>query len=214
MILKLANSKFLPFSAAILMTGAMAIAQSPGSMGQQPPNQQPGQQPGQAPYAGQEASGTTPGSGPSPGDQDFVRSVLESDVAEMQLGQMAQDKSQSDDVKQFGQKMMENRKRLDDQMKQIAGRLQVSEPKGPSKKDKELIAKLETLSGPQFDEEYIRAVVKDHEKNVKEFNSEAQAAQDPGVLQAAKMDAPVLAQHLQVIEQIAQTHNVAVDVKK
>ncbi len=151
MIAKQTNSKFLLFSAAILMTGAIAVAQSPG-MGQQSPNQQPGQQPGQPPYAGQGGVWNNPGSGPSPGDQDFVRSVLESDATEMQLAQMAQDKSQSDDVKQFGQKMMENRKRLDDQMKQIAGRLQVSEPKGASKKDKELIAKLETLSGPQFDE--------------------------------------------------------------
>jgi putative membrane protein len=214
MILKQTSSKFLLFSAAILMSGATAIAQSPGSMGQQQPNQQPGQQTGQPPYAGQDASGTNPGAGPSPGDQEFVRSVFESDAAELQLGQMAQDKSQSDDVKQFGQQMLENRKRLDDQMKQIAGRLQVNEPKGPSKKDKELIAKLETLSGPQFDEEYIRAVVKDHEKNVKDFNSEAKGAQDPSIQQAAKMDAPVLAQHLQAIEQIAQTHNVAVDVKK
>ena len=71
--------------------------------------------------------------GPSMVDQAFVKSVFASDVTEVQLGQLAQEKSQSDDVKDFGQKMVENRKRLDDQLKPIAKGLGVSEPKGPSR---------------------------------------------------------------------------------
>ena len=147
-------------------------------------------------------------------DQAFVETFMESDAAEVQLGQLAQEKSQSDDVKQFGQKMVENRKRLDEQLKPIADRLAIHEPKEPSKKDRQLIAKLEGLSGPQFDEEYIKAVVKDHRQDVKEFKSASQSAQDPNLQQAARQDTNVIAAHLQSIEQIAQTHNVAVDEKK
>jgi putative membrane protein len=150
----------------------------------------------------------------SPTDQSFEQSVMESDAIEVQLGQLAQAKSQSDDVKQFGQKMVENRTRLNDQLKPIAEKLDVREPKEPSKKDRQLIAKLEGLSGPQFDEEYIKAVVKDQRQDVKDFKSASESAQDPNLLQAAKQDTDVLAKHLQVIEQIAQTHNVAVDEKK
>ncbi len=205
-----------------LVLALMAIAnigaqEQPGGMGQQPeqPQPQPGQQPGQQPGAQPNYPNTGPmGNAPSIGDQAFVRSVMESDVAEVQLGQLAQEKSQSDDVKQFGQRMVENRKRLDDQLAPIAKQLDVGQPKGPSKKDKELIAKLETLSGPQFDEEYIRAVVIGHRKDVKNFKSASQGAQDPNVQQAAKMDAPVIEQHLQTIEQIAQTHNVVIETKK
>ena len=51
-------------------------------------------------------------------------------------------------------------------------------------------------------------MVKDNQQDVKDFNTEAQSAQDPNLQQAAKMDAPVLAEHLQAAEQIAQTHNV------
>ena len=177
----------------------------------QQPNQQPGQQqpgsPGAQPMPGTEGSGV-PGNAPPAVDAAFVRSVLESDAQEVQLGQLAQEKSQSDDVKQFGQKMVENRKRLDDQLAPLAKQLEVSQPKGPSKKDKQEIAKLQSLSGPQFDEEYIRVVVKGHEKDVKNFKAEAQSAQDPNVQRAAQMDEPVIAQHLQAIQQIAQAHNV------
>jgi len=101
---------------------------------------------------------TTPGGQPSMADQAFIRQMFESDAVEVQLGQLAQEKSQSDDVKQFAEKMVENRKRLDDQLSTLAKHLDVSQPKGPDKKSKQEIAKLQTLSGQQFDEEYIRTI--------------------------------------------------------
>jgi len=208
------GTKIFVLLAVMVFACAVAAAQQPpGGMGQQSqPSQQPGQQsgqPGMQPnYPGQG------GNAPSYADQAFVRSMMESDVAEVQLGQLALEKSQSDDVKQFGQKMVDIRKQLDNQLMPLAKQLSVSQPKGPAKKDKELIAKLGTLSGPQFDEEYIRAVVVGHRKDVKNFKSEAQSAQDPNVQQAAKQDAPVIEQHLQAIEQIAQSHNVVIETKK
>ncbi len=219
MIAKGTSSKFLLFSAAALLAGATGLAQmQPGGMGQQQPmpgqqaGQQPGAQPGQPPYAGM--PGMNPGNPPSVADQAFVRSVFESDAAGVELGQLAATKSQSDDVKQFGEKMADIRKKLDDQLKPLAKSLGVSEPKGPTKKDKQLIASLEGMSGTQFDEEYIKAVVKDHQNDVKNFKSAAQSAQDPNVQQTAKMDAPVIEQHLEAIEQIAQAHNVQAEEKK
>lgn len=206
--------RILTFSAAALLAGAAATAQAPpgGGAGQQSmPSQAPSAQPGQQPDP---SMGMSTNTGASLADQAFVASVFESDAAEVQLGQLALQKSQSADVKQLGQRMVDNRTKLDEQLKPIAEKLSVRKPKEPSKKERELIAKLEALSGPQFDAEYIKAVAKDNQQSVKDFNSEAQSAQDPNLQHAAKMDAPVLAQHLQAVEQIAQTHNVAIDEKK
>ena len=222
MMARRSTQNFLLFSGAILLAGATAMAQDPsggGTQQQQPQTQAPGQtgQPGTSGPGAQtmpgEGSGS-PSTAPPVADQAFVRAVLESDATEVQLGQLAQEKSQSEDVKQFGQKMIENRKRLDDQLAPLAKQLDVSEPKGPNKKTKQEIAKLQTLSGPQFDEEYIRVVEKAHEKDVKNFKSEAQSAQDPNVQRAAQLDAPVIEQHLQAIQQIAQAHNVQTESKK
>jgi putative membrane protein len=146
-------------------------------------------------------------------DQAFLKKALEGGTAEVQLGQLAQQKSQSEDVKQFGQKMVQDHTQLGDQMKPIAQQLGVKEAKGPSKKDKQLMAKLEGLSGQQFDEAYIQAMVKDHKQDLKDFQNEAQNAQDPNVKQAAQQGAGVISQHLQMIQQIAQSHNVAVEGK-
>ncbi len=143
-------------------------------------------------------------------DQAFVRKALEGGAAEVQLGQLAQQKSQSDDVKQFGQKMVEDHTQLGEQMKPVAQQLGVKEPKGPSKKDKELVAKLEGLSGQQFDEAYIQAMVKDHKQDLKEFKNAAQTTQNPNVKQVAQQGVGVISQHLQMIQQIAQNHNVTI----
>jgi len=80
----------------------------------------------------------------------------------------------------------------DQLMKPIAKQLGVKEPKEPSKKDKQLIAKLEGLSGPQFDEEYIKAMVKDHQQDLREFKDAAKMAQDPNVKQAAQQGAGMI----------------------
>jgi putative membrane protein len=97
--------------------------------------------------------------------------------------------------------------------KPIAKQLGVDEPKGPSKKDKKEIEKLQALSGPDFDKEYISMMVKDHQQDLKDFKDEAQVAQNPNVKQVAERGSSIIAQHLQLIEQIAKNHNIAVDEK-
>lgn len=219
-------SKYLPFIAATaLWAGGMAAAQDqqqPGGTGGTPPppsQQQPA--PGQQTYPN---SPGAPGSGmPTAGDnntaqsfadQSFLKKTLEDSVAQVQMGQLAAQKSSSDDVKQFGQKMAQIHEQLNNQLKPIADKLDVSEPKGPSKKDKQKIEQMQSLTGPEFDAAFIKAMLDDQQSDVKNFKDEAQGAQNPNVQQVAKMDEPVLSQHLQILEQLAQSHNVPVETSK
>lgn len=200
-------------SVPALFTCAALMAQGPpsgGGGGQQPsqPTQPPSSQmpSSAAPGAAQQSQ--------SFGDQAFVAKAMEGNAAEVQLGQLAQEKSQSNDVKQFAQKMVSEHQQMTDKwFKPVAKQIGASEPKGPSKKDKKLAEKLQGLSGQQFDTEYIQAMVKDHKQDLKDFQSEAQSAQDPNVKQIAQQGADVISKHLQMIEQIAQAHNVPVEGK-
>jgi putative membrane protein len=206
MFLKRNNAHFAPGAAiAVLVCGLAAVpmlAQSkPGGMsGSSASTAQPS------------TAGGNPGSDTAlqnqMNDQQFLRKALEGGTAEVQLGQLAQQKSASEDVKQFAQKMIDDHTQLKKEMEPIAKQLGVKEPNGPSKKDKQLISKLEGLSGAQFDEEYIRAMIKDHKEDLKEFKDEAQMTQDSNVRRAAMEGATVISAHLQQIEQIAQSHNV------
>lgn len=208
MISKCMYSKLLLSSA--LLTGTMLMAQSvpsggAGSSGAQTQPTTPSQQ---TTAAGVNSAANDTAMQQNMTDRSFVRKALEGGMAEVQLGQLAQQKSQSDDVKQFGQKMVQDHTQMGDQLKPIAQQLSVKEPKTLPKKDRELMAKLQALSGSQFDEAYIKAMVKDHKEDLRDFKDEAQTTQDPNLKQAAQQGSTVISQHLQMIEQIAQSHNV------
>ncbi len=155
------------------------------------------------------ASNTAAGSKASPADKHFVNEALEGGNAEVQLGQLAQQKASSDDVKQFGQKMVEDHTRLGDQMKQVAHQIGVTPPSGLSAKDQALNTKLQALSGDAFDKAYIQAMVRDHKKDLWEFKHAAASAKAPSVKDAASQGEQVISEHLKMIEQIAQSHHVS-----
>jgi len=85
----------------------------------------------------------------------------------------------------------------------------------------EMMAGVRNFSGSRLREyaaptmsEYITMMIKDHQKDLKEFQSEAQAAQNPTVKQIADKGSQVIQQHLQIIEQIAKAHNIDVGGKE
>jgi putative membrane protein len=148
-------------------------------------------------------------------DQSFVSEAMQGNMAEIQLAQLAQQKSQSNDVKQFAQKMAADHSQMNQKwFGPEAKNLGVSEPKGPAKKDKKLIEKLQGLNGDEFDKQYIAAMLKDHQDDLKKFKEEADAAQDPTLKQVATQGASVISQHLQLAEQVAKNHNVPVNGKE
>jgi len=138
----------------------------------------------------------------------FVHSALEGGNAEVTLGKLAAQKGNSEDVKQFGQKMVDDHTRLGDQMKQIAQQEGISVPDGIPAKDKALEAKLNSLSGEDFDKAYIKAMVQDHKKDFSEFKKEASSGNDTSIKDAASQGAQVISEHLQMAQQMAQKHNI------
>ncbi|MFZ1937905.1 MAG: DUF4142 domain-containing protein [Terracidiphilus sp.] len=194
--------------AAVLLAGVVAIAQQPGGGGQNPSGQPPSPSQTMPNNSAANHPGVQDNSTQSFADQAFIRKTMEDDMAQERMGQLAAQKSQSDDVKQFGEKMAQIHEQLTNQLTPVAKKLGVDQPKQPSKKDRQQIEKMQSLSGPDFDAAFIKAMLKDQQDDLKGFQNEASAAQDPNVQQLAKMDMPVLNQHLQILQKIAQAHNV------
>ncbi len=194
-------------AAVALLSGAVASAQmAPRTPEQNTPNATtPGNNPGMT--DGGQPNGQDPASAMK--DKAFLREAMEGGMAEVQLGQLAAQKASSDDVKQFGQKMVDDHTKLNDQIKPIAEQMGVQPPSELSKKDMELMNKLQGLSGTQFDEAYIKAMVKDHKKDNQEFKMEASQTQNSTLQQAVQQGDQVIQEHLHMIEQIAQAHNLS-----
>jgi putative membrane protein len=144
----------------------------------------------------------------SSSDKKFVHSALEGGNAEVKLGQLAAQKGNSEDVKQFGQKMVDDHTKLGDQMKQIAQQQGIQVPEGIPSKDKALEARLNSLSGDAFDKAYIKAMVQDHKKDLSEFKKEASSGNATSIKDAASQGAQVISEHLQMAQQMAQKHKI------
>lgn len=148
---------------------------------------------------------------PSASDKKFVEAALEGGNAEVQLGQLAAQKGNTEDVKQFGQKMVDDHTKLGDQMKEVAEKEGINAPSGIPAKDKALEGKLRNLSGDAFDTAYIKAMVKDHQHDLSEFKKEADSGNDTSIKDAANQGAHIISEHLDLAEEMARRHNVQVN---
>ena len=134
-------------------------------------------------------------------DKKFVEEAAQGGMAEVQFGQLAAQKAQTSEVKQFGQKMVDDHAKANDQLKQVAASKGITLPTDLKSSDKREYDKLSKLNGDNFDREYMKTMVSDHKKDVKEFQKEAKSAKDADVKGFASQTLPTLQQHLQLAEQ-------------
>lgn len=153
------------------------------------------------------SSSSSSGSKLSASDKAFAEKAAQGGQAEVELGQLAADKGQSQQVKEFGQKMVQDHTKANDQLKQVASQEGITLPTSLDAKDKALKDRLEKLSGAQFDKVYMQHMVQDHKKDVADFQKEAQNGKDPAVKNFAQQTLPVLQQHLQMAQQSEQAVN-------
>jgi putative membrane protein len=202
--------------AALLITGTAMAQSTTGQGGTNPTaggmNSAASQQNQQMAQQNQQMamnSGSTASAG-SMQDKKFAKAAMAGGMAEVQLGQLALQKASSDDVKQFAQRMIDDHTKLNDQMKPIAAQVGVQPPTALMPKDQKVMEKLQGLQGNAFDQAYIKDMVKDHMEDDQAFQKEASSGQNPQEKEAAQQGDQVIKQHLQMIEGIAKTHNIAV----
>ncbi|MGA9510203.1 MAG: DUF4142 domain-containing protein [Candidatus Sulfotelmatobacter sp.] len=141
--------------------------------------------------------------GTATADAKFMKEAAEGGMAEVALGRLAAEKASSSDVKKFGQRMVDDHSKANDELKQLASQKNVDLPQDLNAKDKATKARLEKLSGEQFDQAYMRDMVKDHKKDVSDFRRESRSAKDPDVKNFAAQTLPTLEDHLKQAESIA-----------
>lgn len=143
-----------------------------------------------------------PGASLTASDKKFVTEAAEGGRMEVELGELAQQKAQSDAVKQFGKRMADDHGKASRELADLASskRVQLSDkPSSMAQREKDRLSK---LSGAAFDREYVKMMVKDHEKDVAAFKRESQQAKDPDLKAWAGKTLPTLEDHLQMIKRV------------
>lgn len=136
-------------------------------------------------------------------DSTFVKKAAQGGLAEVELGQLATQKASSEEVKKFGQRMVDDHSKANEQLKQVAAEKNIDVPQQLDAKDKATKARLEKLSGERFDRAYMKDMVRDHQKDVAEFQRASKIAKDPAIKNFAQQTLPTLQDHLKEAEKIA-----------
>ncbi|MGA7591254.1 MAG: DUF4142 domain-containing protein, partial [Candidatus Sulfotelmatobacter sp.] len=108
-------------------------------------------------------------------------------------------------VKKFGQRMVDDHTKVNDQLKEVASSQGIDLPDKLTAKDEMTKEHLSKLSGEQFDRAYMSDMVKDHTQDVADFQRESNSATDPAVKQFAQKTVPILEDHLKEAKEIAPT---------
>jgi len=125
----------------------------------------------------------------SPKDKAFITKAARGGMMEVAMGKLAEQNGQSEDVKSFGQRMVSDHSKANEELKSIA------EKKGVKLPTKEPSGKWSS------DKAYMTMMVKDHEKDLAEFQKEAANGNDPEVKKFADNTAKVVQEHLDLAKQ-------------
>ena len=172
---------------AAFLTAAFAVGQSAGTTDDQNKTMK----------SGTTASTTTL----TASDRAFVMEAAKGGLAEVEMGRLAAEKASNPDVKSFGQRMVDDHSKANDELKALAQQKGIQIPTDLDAKDKATRDKLAKLSGDAFDKAYMADMVKDHKTDVNEFKKESQQAKDADIKAFAGKTLPTLEDHLKMAEE-------------
>jgi len=138
----------------------------------------------------------------SDGDKAFVMKAAQGGMTEVQLGQLAADKATSQDVKDFGAKMVTDHGMANDELKSIAAAKEITLSDKLDAKHQAMVDKMAGLSPAAFDQAYVTAMVAAHKKDDALFTKEASSGQDADIKAFAAKTDEVVKMHLSMIQDI------------
>ena len=146
-------------------------------------------------------------------DAHFAKEAAAGGMAEVKMGQLAQEKGSNETVKSFGEKMVHDHSEANEKLKSVAGEEKIELPTTLSKEDQATYDHLSSLSGDAFDKAYARDMVRDHLKDIAAFKKEAADGKNEAVKNFASETVPTLETHLKLAHQMAQAVGVSTTAK-
>jgi putative membrane protein len=153
---------------------------------------------GMAPGTPQAAPGMPAPNQPNQNDRLFVYEATIGGKAEVEFGQLAEQKGRAQAVKDFGHQMVADHGQANQRLAQLAQAANIPQPGDLDEEHKAMRAQLNKLSGVDFDLAYIRGQIADHQKTAQLFEWQIGSGQDPQLKDFASQSLPIVLRHLQL----------------
>ncbi|WP_053171153.1 DUF4142 domain-containing protein [Streptomyces sp. SBT349] len=134
-------------------------------------------------------------------DETFITSAHQGNLAEIEAGQDALRNATTECVKEVGETLVIDHRRLDDSLTALAGRLEVPLPDEPTPEQEKALADLQPLAGTaEYDEQWLLTEEAAHEETLALIDEEINEGEDAEVIAAAEAARPVIEMHLAMVE--------------
>jgi putative membrane protein len=137
-------------------------------------------------------------------DQEFLTKAIQSGVAEVAISNLALEKAQDEQVRQFAERMVKDHTAANQRLMNLEAASGRTMPKEMDQKHEAILQQLSQLSGEEFDRQYMQGQVQDHQAAVKLFATEATKPSGPVDALAEEL-LPALREHLQMAEEISNS---------
>jgi putative membrane protein len=136
-------------------------------------------------------------------DSSFVREAAQAGLAEIQMGQLTQQKAENQQLKDFGSQIAADHQKANQELMQIASQKGIQAPTAMSSSQEKMLQRLSSANGAEFDRMCEKDAVQAHEKAVRLFKNEAKNGQDTDLKAFAQKTLPTLEDHLKSARQIS-----------
>ena len=131
----------------------------------------------------------------------FMKKAIEGNLAEIQVGQLAQQKGSTDGIRHLAAVLEQDHSKANQEATTTASSMGVTPPTEPSRTEQAEYQRLAALSDHSFDRAFVKDMVKDHEKDIAEFRKEAKSGSGDAAAYA-KASLPTLEKHLHMAQSL------------
>ena len=133
-------------------------------------------------------------------DAQFIRDAAQGDMLEMRLGEIAQQKAASPEVKEFAQRMQQDHSAHLEKVRGLAASSNIKLSNDLDPKHRSEVDRFAKMTGKDFDRQYIDHMVQDHQKDIKEYEKAQQQVTNPEEKAPASETLPILKDHLNMAQ--------------
>lgn len=133
---------------------------------------------------------------------EFVTEVASSGMMEVQLGEKMAQNATNPEVKNFAKEMVKDHTKLNEELKALAAKKNITVPTGLADKHKDIIEDVMEKKGKEMDKEYIDKMVDAHQKDLDKFDEKAKDAKDADLKNWAEKSIPTLRMHLEMAQKL------------
>ncbi len=137
-------------------------------------------------------------------DKDFVNKAAIVGMAEVEMGQLAQANGMSQEVKDFGARLVADHEKANRELASLVAPAGLTLPAKVDDEHQKHLDMLKAKKGADFDAMFAKHMVDGHQKAITLFTSQSKSGEMAGLKEFASKTLPTLKEHLTIAQGLAK----------